>query len=610
MAKKVKNMSEISGNKKGIKDTVLEEIEKLYEIKVPQDQIITEELAAELAKISEKIKREISIYVTRSGQITDISLGHQESVELPQFKGRRGAIRLSGVRCIHTHLNGNSALSGVDYSALKNGKYDAMAAIGVIGPDFAKSSFSFALIAGIDEHEEYICQEHGPFSLLEAEEINFANMVVTIEKIMQKQTAGSKSAENPEKAILVAVDSGGPRQSWSTEESLEELKQLADTAGATVVSTFSQKRQKPDPAFFIGKGKVEELALFVRQEDVDLCIFDDELSPAQQRNIELVMGVRVIDRTGLILDIFAQRARSNEGKLQVELAQLQYTLPRLSGKGLVLSRLGGGIGTRGPGETKLEIDRRRIRDRITFIKESIEKVKSVRTLHRTGRKKNQIATIALVGYTNSGKSTLLNTLTASDIYAQDQLFATLDPTTRHLSLPDKQEAILTDTVGFIQRLPHQLVSAFKSTLEEVAEADLLLHVVDISHSTYKKQIDAVYEVLKEIGASDKEIITVYNKIDKVDSESGLLEKIKGEENSVLISAKRGIGMHDLLNLIVDNLSLKSVETELLIPYADTDKAAKLHKISTVLEQEYCDDGIRIKARLSEEQRNEYKKYFM
>ena len=609
LAKKVKNMSEISGNKKGIKDTVLEELGKLYEIKVPQDQIITEELAVQLAKISEKIKREISIYVTRSGQITDISLGDQQSVELPQFKGRRGAIRLSGVRCIHTHLNGNSTLSGVDYSALKNGKYDAMAAIGVIGPDFAKSSFSFALIAGIDENAEYLCQEHGPFSVAEAVEINFSNMIVTIEKIMQKQTSGSKSAENPEKAILVAVDSGGFRQSWSTEESLEELKQLADTAGATVVGAFSQKRQKPDPAFFIGKGKVEELALFVRQEDVDLCIFDDELSPAQQRNVELVMGIRVIDRTGLILDIFAQRARSNEGKLQVELAQLQYTLPRLSGKGLVLSRLGGGIGTRGPGETKLEIDRRRIRDRITFIKESIEKVKSVRTLHRTGRKRNQIATIALVGYTNSGKSTLLNTLTASDIYAQDQLFATLDPTTRHLSLPDKQEAILTDTVGFIQRLPHQLVSAFKSTLEEVAEADLLLHVVDVSHSTYKKQMDAVYEVLKEIGASDKEIITVYNKIDKVAPESGLLERIKGEENCVLVSAKKGIGMDVLLDLIVDNLSLNSVETELLIPYADTDKAAKLHKVSTVLEQEYCDDGIRIKARLSEDQRNEYKEYF-
>ena len=389
----------------------------------------------------------------------------------------------------------------------------------------------------------------------------------------------------------------------------EEFALLAQSAGADILEHIKVQRNKPNPKFFIGSGKVEEIAEQVQELEASLVIFDHALSPAQERNLERILKCRVIDRTGLILDIFAQRARSNEGKLQVELAQLQYTLPRLSGKGLVLSRLGGGIGTRGPGETKLEIDRRRIRDRITFIKESIEKVKSVRTLHRTGRKKNQIATLALVGYTNSGKSTLLNTLTASDIYAQDQLFATLDPTTRHLSLPDKQEAILTDTVGFIQRLPHQLVSAFKSTLEEVAEADLLLHVVDVSHSTYKKQMDAVYEVLKEIGASDKEIITVYNKIDKVAPESGLLERIKGEENCVLVSAKKGIGMDVLLDLIVDNLSLNSVETELLIPYADTDKAAKLHKVSTVLEQEYCDDGIRIKARLSEDQRNEYKEYF-
>lgn len=601
-------MSEIKGNKKGIKDTVLAELEKMFEITVPLGQIITADLAATLAEISEQIKREISIYITRSGQITDISLGTQESVELPGFKGRRGNIRLSGVRCVHTHLNGDSSLSGVDYSALKNSKFDAMVVVGISGPDFAESSLSFAVIAGLNESEQYVCEEYGPLTLTEAEHLNFPNMLNTIEKILQKQAVGSKSEVVPERAILVAVESGAVSSSWTTEDSLEELKQLADTAGAVVVASFSQKRQKPDSAFFIGKGKVQELALYVRQENVDLCIFDDELTPAQQRNIEFAMGVSVIDRTGLILDIFAQRARSNEGKLQVELAQLQYNLPRLSGKGLMLSRLGGGIGTRGPGETKLEVDRRRIRDRITFIKECIEKVKSVRTLHRTKRRKNQVATIALVGYTNSGKSTLLNTLTASDIYAKDQLFATLDPTTRQLTLPDKQESILTDTVGFIQRLPHQLVSAFKSTLEEVVDADLLLHVVDISHATYIKQIEAVYEVLQEIGAEGKDIITVFNKIDKLPPESALLERIKNEENSVIISAKKGVGITELLNLIVENLNMKSVETELLIPYADSDKAAKLHKISTVLEQEYCDDGIRLKARLSAELSKAYENY--
>jgi GTP-binding protein HflX len=261
----------------------------------------------------------------------------------------------------------------------------------------------------------------------------------------------------------------------------------------------------------------------------------------------------VLDRTGLILDIFAQRAYTNEGKMQVELAQLKYTLPRITGQGLSLSRLGGGIGTRGPGETKLEVDRRRIRDRITFINDNIDKIKTVRTLHRSQRNKNQVATISLVGYTNAGKSTLLNTLTDSDIYAKDQLFATLDPTTRKLALPEKQEAVLTDTVGFIQRLPHQLVAAFRSTLEEVTESDLLLHVIDVSHELYKEQSEAVYEVLKNIGAIDKTIITVFNKIDKLPEDSELLASLAEKENSVCISAKKGIGLDKLLALIVENL---------------------------------------------------------
>ena len=350
------------------------------------------------------------------------------------------------------------------------------------------------------------------------------------------------------------------------------------------------------------------MAAFAREENIDLCIFDDELSPAQQRNLELALGVRVIDRTGLILDIFVQRASSNEGKLQVELAQLQYTLPRLGGKGLVLSRLGGGIGTRGPGETKLEVDRRRIRDRINFIQENIKKVKSVRTLHRTERKKSQVSNVALVGYTNSGKSTLLNVLTDSDIYAKDQLFATVDPTTRKLRLPEKKDAILTDTVGFIQRLPHQLVSAFKSTLEEVAEAELLLHIVDISHPTYKKQMDAVYEVLRELGAADKEMIIVYNKIDKVEITPELRDRLCKDGNAVLISAKKSLGLDELLSVIVQHLNYKSIATDLLIPYIDSDKAAKLHNVAAIEAQEYSEDGIMIRAMLTEDQRKEYQQY--
>lgn len=431
------------------------------------------------------------------------------------------------------------------------------------------------------------------------------------ERILDKQTSSSSLAVAAEKTILVGMDWGQIKGGWTAEDSLEELKQLADTAGAVVVNRFIQRRAKPDPAFFIGKGKVQELALYAQQENIDLCIFDDELTPAQQRNIEQVMGVRILDRTALILDIFAQRARTNEGKLQVELAQLQYNLPRIMGKGLILSRLGGGIGTRGPGETKLEVDRRRIRDRIAFIKDSIEKVRAVRTLHRIKRAKNQVPSISLVGYTNAGKSTLLNLLTQSDIYAKDQLFATLDPTTRQLILPDKHEAILTDTVGFIQRLPHQLVAAFRSTLEEVAEADLLLHVIDVSHELYQEQSDAVYKVLEQIGAQNKTILTVYNKIDKLPSENALAQRLAQQENSVCISAKSGIGIEELLALISENLKLKSIEVTLLIPYTESEKAAKLlHTIGTVLEQEYKENGTFMKVRLASEQLEDFEKFII
>ena len=293
---------------------------------------------------------------------------------------------------------------------------------------------------------------------------------------------------------------------------------------------------------------------------------------------------------------------------KVELAQLQYTLPRIMGKGLALSRLGGGIGTRGPGETKLEVDRRRIRDRIAYIKECIGKVKSVRTLHRAGRAKASVPTVSLVGYTNAGKSTLLNTLTNSDIYAQDQLFATLDPTTRQLDLPNKQQAILTDTVGFIQRLPHQLVAAFQSTLEEVVQSDVLLHVIDVSHELYKEQAAAVYQVLDELGAKDKTIITVYNKIDKLPPDSGLAERLSKEENSICISAKGRLNLDGLLALIAENLKLKAVEESFLVPYSDSAAVGRLHDAGTVLEQEYLAEGTLLKVRLDAEQVQQFAKY--
>ena len=602
--------NEIYGNLKGIRNSVINELKTFYDIRIEGGSLLNTELALRMADVTDFINREVSVYLSRSGQVLAVAVGNDQSVELPPVEGRRGTSRLSGVRCVHTHPNGNPNLSGVDISALKNNRFDAMVAIGVTSPNFSESVLTFGMITGIDDNEQYEVECYGTLTPTEAEGIFFPNLVATVERILDKQSGSASLAQGTERAIIVGMEYGGGASiiGWSAEDSLEELKQLADTAGAEVVARFLQKRPKPDPAFFIGRGKVQELALYVQQENVDLCIFDDELSPAQQRNIEQAMGVRVLDRTALILDIFAQRAHTNEGKLQVELAQLQYTLPRIMGKGLSLSRLGGGIGTRGPGETKLEVDRRRIRDRIAYIKGCISKVKNVRTLQRSGRAKASVPTVSLVGYTNAGKSTLLNTLTNSDIYAQDQLFATLDPTTRQLELPNKQQAILTDTVGFIQRLPHQLVAAFQSTLEEVVEADVLLHVIDVSHELYKEQANAVYHVLEELGAKDKTIITVYNKIDKLPEGSALAERLAKEENSICISAKARLNLDGLLALIAENLKLKSVEESFLVPYSDSAAVSRLHEAGTVLEQEYLAEGTLLKVRMEAEQVQEFEKY--
>ena len=602
-------MNEILGNTQGLKTTVIQELKKLYDYEVPAWQIISPELRTAMAAITAAVNREINVYLDRKGSVRSVAVGDSNTVSLPVLEGRRGPGRLSGIRCIHTHPGGNSALSGIDYSALRNNKYDLMAAIGVNDAKPEDSPVSFAIITGCDEYGQYVVEEYGPFPPKVAEELFLPNLLHLAEKLLaQQEDDHDRIADRPERAALISLEFGKQEGLWSAEDSLEELKQLAETAGAEVVAKFQQKRPKPDPGFFIGRGKVRDLALFAQQEDIDICIFDDELSPAQQRNLEQAIGVKVLDRTALILDIFAQRAQTREGKLQVELAQLQYTLPRIMGQGLALSRLGGGIGTRGPGETKLETDRRVIRDRIAYIKSCIGKVQSVRELHRHQRNRSNVPIVSLVGYTNAGKSTLLNTLTHADVYAQDQLFATLDPTTRQLDLPDKRQAILTDTVGFIQRLPHQLIAAFKSTLEETLEADLLLHVIDVSHPLYKEQCQAVYKVLEEVGAKDRPIISVYNKIDMLPEGSALAEQLALQPDTVCISAKEGIGLDTLLQMVAGHLEMKSMDLELLFPYTDSASAARMHELGTVLEQDYREDGVYMKVRLDTEEAKRWEKY--
>jgi GTPase len=399
---------------------------------------------------------------------------------------------------------------------------------------------------------------------------------------------------NKEKALLVGLDSG--RRTSDIDNSMEELALLAHTAGAEVVDRITQTRDNPDKTYYIGKGKTEELAALIKMLDADLVIFNDELTPSQIRNLDRIVGVKVIDRTALILDIFARRALSKEGKFQVELAQLSYLLPRLIGLGNQLSRLGGGIGTRGPGETQLEVDRRVIRKRISDLKKEIITLRKHRSLHRQRRKRNRCSIISLVGYTNAGKSTLLNALTGADLYTEDKLFATLDPTVRSGQLNGSTEVLYTDTVGFIEKLPKQLVTAFQATLEEIAEADILLHVVDISHPDHLKQIRVVRDHLNKIDPEYhlREIL-VFNKIDNSDCNADRLYLAREFPDAGFISALKKEGLDDLKELIANFIRRQRTEINIYLPYSEGKMLAGIQEQGEVLSVKYEPDFLEIKA---------------
>lgn len=385
-----------------------------------------------------------------------------------------------------------------------------------------------------------------------------------------------------ERAVLISVDTG----EFDVDSSLAELTELAKTAGAEVICEMTQKREAPEPGTYLGRGKLEELSEFCENEKPDLVIVDGELSPAQQKNIETITDVRVIDRTTLILDIFAGRALSGEGKLQVELAQLKYALPRLGGKGASMSRLGGGIGTRGPGETKLETDRRHIRRRISALTEELKALDERRTRHRERRKKDGVVTVALVGYTNAGKSTLMNTLTDAGVLAENKLFATLDPTARALTLPDGNSVLLIDTVGFIRRLPHKLVEAFKSTLDEAVDANVILNICDASSDECSEHYRVTNELLEELGCGDKPTITVLNKCDLANDIS-----IPLVGNVVRVSAKTGEGLPELLQKIAAALPPTRKRVKILLPFSMGGAGAELRKTGVVHSEEYTAEGL-------------------
>ena len=557
---------EVHGNLTGIRDSVIDALASLYNYEVEDGDFLPRELMQFLAKFTDALNREIAVYITRDGEVVDVSVGTDRDVELRDYRLRRNAQRLSCVRCIHTHPNGDGRLSDVDLSALRSFRYDAMVAVGCLKgePTFVQASF-------LGEKQNILLDE--PVRWYKVPDAEWNRQVEESDRIVGWEDE-QKNPNAKERAVLMGIEN---------EESLQELARLADTAGAEVVGMFLQKRDKPDSALFIGKGRADELSRQAQALEADMVIFDEELTGIQVRNLEDMLRVKVVDRTTLILDIFAQRASSSEGKLQVELAQLQYQSTRLIGQGLVLSRLAGGIGTRGPGESKLEMNRRRIRERMTELRRRLETVEKQRELRRKSREKNEIPVVALVGYTNAGKSTLLNKMTGSDVYVQDQLFATLDAVSRRIETAEHTPFLLVDTVGFIRKLPHALVSAFRSTLDEAALADVLLIVNDGASSEMYKQHDTVMQVLAELGATEQPRIEVVNKCDLGNVDPTF-------PGAVMISAKTGEGIDELHSRIAAELQKSYAPVTFVIPFSQYGLVSQIRPLGRVVNEDYTDEG--------------------
>ncbi|ENZ02159.1 GTP-binding protein HflX [Clostridium thermobutyricum] len=593
----------IHGNVDGVRNSILNELDLLYGIKTQKTEFCSTEIINTIVKLSTQIEREISVAIDRRGKVTSIAIGDSTSVELPILDINEK--RLSGVRVIHTHPNGYSNLSALDLTALLKLKLDAIAAIGIYEGKII--DFSIANLTVYNNNLVY--EEKNNISLDGLFSINILDKIKYAESLIKENDV---EEDLEEKAILVGSD---------TKESLEELVELTKACEIPVLKTVFQGRNKIDPAFYIGRGKVLEIANLRQTERANLIIFDDELSGAQVRNLENAIGAKVIDRTTLILEIFARRAKSKEAKIQVELAQLKYRKSRLMGLGTVLSRTGGGIGTRGPGEKKLETDKRHINETIYDLNSELKKIKKTREVQREKRNKENIPKVSLVGYTNAGKSTLRNALckvaalkdnrTKEEVFEADMLFATLDITTRAIILKNKGLITLTDTVGFVRKLPHDLVEAFKSTLEEVIYADLLCHVVDSSSEDAIEQVKAVEEVLRELDSLDKETILVLNKVDKASEEQ--LEEIKKEfsnYNIVEISAKQEVNLDLLIEKIEEKLPYSLKKVEVVIPYNRGDVVSLLHRNARILKEDYVNEGTLMEVEVDEEIYNKTKEYII
>jgi GTPase len=510
---------------KGLKPYQRKQLQRLYQLRLPPNRLVTVEFAQRLGALTQDLESQpISVYLNRRGQVIRVGLGSPFETQIPAWElPRQGAERLSGIRCITTQV-GPGGPSQKALTAMALQRLDALITLSVSplegrlrrgggATGFVKCAYLAHLVP--EEGRRWQVSEPLPLGTLAEQDLQ--ELVTELEDGFRRQATARQVDPKQERAILVGLQ--GPGQSYEDlMDALAELGRLVESAGGQVLQTIWQRRESPDSATVIGSGKVQELALLVQDLGANLVVFDRELTPSQVRNLEETLGVRVVDRSEVILDIFAQRARTRAGKLQVELAQLQYLLPRLAGRGRTMSRLGGGIGTRGPGETQLETERRAIQRRISKLRQEVEELRRHRQRLRQRREGSQIPVVALVGYTNAGKSTLLNALTHAQVYVADQLFATLDPTTRRLELPGQQAVLLTDTVGFLTELPEQLVEAFQATLEEVTEADALLHVVDLSHPNWEGQIEAVEKLLDQMPLTTGPRQLVFNKIDRLDPE--------------------------------------------------------------------------------------------
>ncbi|MBX2865901.1 MAG: GTPase HflX [Leptolyngbyaceae cyanobacterium MAG.088] len=549
----------IYGELKGLKPSQLKQLRRLYHQRIPGSQITNREFAQRIAAISTDINQAVCAYIDRRGHVIRVGVGSPRQTQIPALElPRYGAERLCGIRCIATQLKqeppGNAALTAMALQRL-----DALVLFTLTGSGFQRKGggatgyIREAYLAHLIPNDTERWSVSEPMDLESISQEDFVDLTEGLEEEFRRLFVAQQVDASHDRVLLVGLqtDKISTRRFKS---GLEEIVRLVETAGGEVLETLKQKRSKPHPQTVLGAGKVDEVALEAQTLGASLVVFDRDLSPAQVRSLEQRIGVRVVDRTELILDIFAQRARTGEGKLQVELAQLEYQLPKLTGRGQAMSRLGGGIGTRGPGETKLETERRAIQKRITRLQREVNQLQAHRSRMRQNRQHHRVPSVAVVGYTNAGKSTLLNTLTNADIYAADQLFATLDPTTKRLSVVDsdsheKKSMVLTDTVGFIQDLPPSLMDAFRATLEEVTEADALMHVVDLSHPAWNDHIRSVMGILGQMPTTPGPILLVFNKLDEVDSDTLAVAKDEYPQ-ALFISAAQKLGLETLRQHLV------------------------------------------------------------